>query len=626
MKPFVFSAALIAGGISSLAYLPFHIGPLCAGLIAVSMWMGGIAALFHRSTWSNGVWCLATLPLAGASYGWYITTGFLATCFLLASAASIVSYYSEDNGALALRWSIRFAVALPLWLLGEAMKWGGDKLCLLSEDACDGLRVPRCGETLRRDQVDEEQDEPEPVPAALPATTVQEPPPVMPVVMAAPKPQQPPMPVAAPAPPLAPDPVGIDNQTTNVVAMPPAAPATVSLSALLDPQEADKPIPAKHHQEMAAKMQRSLSAYGFDGADVSASPIVGPTTIIYPVQLPPGSKAKQLGTITEDLAREMGVNSVRVTNEQIAPGWLGIEVPRAEPLKISLRSAIDSPDFQAFCRSAPLPIVCGLTPSNRWVYESLVAHKLVAGATRQGKSVVLQDIIATWHAVLAPEQIQLEIIDAAKRGTEFGVWSGTRLVRRVAANEQSAVQILRDAVKEMERRAELFPTVGVRNIQEYAELRESEMREGGTSLVPMPRLVVIFDECVQLMKSKHYGSDVSRNVWRLAAEGAFAGVHIILATQRPSVQAVDGDTKANFSRWALKVETSGDSRTILGVGGAEKLLGNGDSLIREQGGSGLTRVQACWASIGSLKRLAEATRAPMVAAPASQPPHLAATG
>jgi S-DNA-T family DNA segregation ATPase FtsK/SpoIIIE len=317
-----------------------------------------------------------------------------------------------------------------------------------------------------------------------------------------------------------------------------------------------------------------------------------------------GVKYSRITTLTEDLC--LGLQAESILIERI-PGkpTVGIEVPNTKREVISLRQILESDEFTQ--STSPLTIALGKDINGRIKVATLetMPHLLVAGSTGAGKSVMLNSLIMSILYKSTPEQVRMIMVDPKR--LEFGLYEGIpHLLTPVITEAKKATNALRNAVLEMERRLKLLASVGVRNIDQYnkkvrqmkAQPRSLFAEESGEEEPePIPYILILIDELADLMMLER--ANVEESVTRLAQMARAVGMHLVLATQRPSVDVITGLIKANFpSRISFRVATRVDSRTVLDVMGAEHLLGKGDMLFLPPGSSRLVRVHGSYVSEG----------------------------
>jgi S-DNA-T family DNA segregation ATPase FtsK/SpoIIIE len=352
----------------------------------------------------------------------------------------------------------------------------------------------------------------------------------------------------------------------------------------------------------ATALEGVLSDFGVRGEIINARP--GPVVTLYELEPAPGIKSSRVIGLADDIARSMSALSARVA---VVAGRnaIGIELPNPTREKVFLRELLASNDYADTV--AKLPLCLGKTIGGESVIVDLarMPHLLIAGTTGSGKSVAINTMILSLVYRLRPEQCRLIMVDP--KMLELSVYDGIpHLLTPVVTDPKKAVVALKWAVREMEERYKKMSKLGVRNVESYnARLVEAKSKnekltrtvhtgydkETGEAiyeheqldLEPLPFIVVIVDEMADLMMVA--GKDIEGAVQRLAQMARAAGIHVILATQRPSVDVITGTIKANFpTRVSFQVTSKIDSRTILGEQGAEQLLGQGDMLYMAGGG------------------------------------------
>ncbi|MBX6341556.1 MAG: DNA translocase FtsK, partial [Thermomicrobiaceae bacterium] len=301
----------------------------------------------------------------------------------------------------------------------------------------------------------------------------------------------------------------------------------------------------------------------------------------------PGVKVRRITELQSDLALALAARSIRI--EAPVPGMarVGIEIPNSSVLTVGLRETIESAEFQR--SGAKLPLALGRDVNGRYVIGDLakMPHLLIAGSTGSGKSVCINGIIATYLLTRRPNELQMVMIDP--KMVELVGYNGVpHLKCPVVTDMEKVVGTLRLVLKEMERRYQIFSSLGVRNLEGY-NLRRQEDR----SLENLPLLVVIIDELADLMMTTP--EEVETLLIRLAQMARATGIHLLIATQRPSVDVLTGMLKANVpARIAFAVASQTDSRVILDMPGAERLLGKGDMLFLPPDAAKPVRVQGAF--------------------------------
>ncbi|HPT82471.1 MAG TPA: DNA translocase FtsK 4TM domain-containing protein [Limnochordia bacterium] len=337
-------------------------------------------------------------------------------------------------------------------------------------------------------------------------------------------------------------------------------------------------------------LEETLANFGIEAKVVNVSQ--GPVVTRYELQPAPGIKVSRITALADDLALALAAQDVRI--EAPVPGKpvVGIEVPNKETEPVLLRDVLESPEFAE--HPSPVALALGKDIAGQPVIADLKKwlHVLIAGATGSGKSVCLNCIISSLLFRTTPDLVKLLLVDPKR--VELSVYDGIpHLISPVVTDPKKAAIALRWAVGEMERRYELFAEVGVRNIEMYhewaQEAPEGEEREH------LPYIVIVVDELADLMMVA--AAEVEDAICRLAQMARAAGMYLIIATQRPSVDVITGLIKANVpSRISFAVSSQVDSRTILDMGGAERLIGKGDMLYYPIGASKPIRAQGAWIS------------------------------
>jgi S-DNA-T family DNA segregation ATPase FtsK/SpoIIIE len=559
----------------------------------------------------------------------------LTTCGLAAMLVTNLAQFPAGAGGLlgslliqgTLPWCGRLGTLLILWccwaigftlLTGcswlALMQWIGDRLrCLIRGcsgwrgvlgvgysrlKALRGVAQPKAiAESKRSDEspllselIDFPREsrlryrqDPEMVPevfaAALPTECVEEPPAAVAIAS---------LPISKPIQPVDTPPPRVEEKSDH--RMLPPLPA---LDLLTLPTTEAAPTDCQHAdlQQIAQAIEARLADYRVSAEVVGISP--GPVITRYELQLAPGIKAARISTLARDLARSLSVVAVRVV--EVIPGkpYVGLELPNKQRQTVYLREVLDSDLFKR--AGSPLSMVLGKDISGLPLIADLakMPHLLVAGTTGSGKSVGVNAMILSMLYKATPEEVRFIMIDP--KMLELSVYSGIpHLLTEVVTDMKDAANALRWCVNEMERRYKLMSLLGVRHIGGYNERiqqaeqqgepildplwRRSERAEGEQPyLEKLPYIVVLVDEFADLMMT--VGKKVEELIARLAQKARAAGIHLVLATQRPSVDVITGLIKANIpTRIAFTVSSKIDSRTILDQTGAESLLGMGDML------------------------------------------------
>ena len=347
----------------------------------------------------------------------------------------------------------------------------------------------------------------------------------------------------------------------------------------------------------ARKLLETLESFGVQAKLTHVTH--GPAITRYELQPAPGVKVSRIVGLVDDIALNMASDGVRI--EAPIPGKpaVGIEIPNEKIETVSLRDVLESPEMTR--EKSPTAVALGKGISGAPVVADMakMPHVLIAGATGSGKSVCINTIINSIIYRASPREVRLILIDP--KVVELSVYNGIpHLLIPVVTDPKKASAALSWAVVEMEHRYKRFETMGVRDIRGYNNAI-------GPDEEPMSKIIVIIDELADLMMVAP--GEVEESICRLAQLARAAGIHLVIATQRPSVNVITGVIKANIpSRIAFAVSSQIDSRTILDSGGAEKLLGKGDMLYAPQGAGKPTRVQGCFVSDDEVQRIVEYVR------------------
>jgi S-DNA-T family DNA segregation ATPase FtsK/SpoIIIE len=383
------------------------------------------------------------------------------------------------------------------------------------------------------------------------------------------------------------------------------------LLTLLDAGSAPEKIDKNELMEKKRLIEEKLKEFRIEGEVREYHP--GPVITTYEFTPSPGIKISQVMNLADDLSMALRAESVRV---QRLPGKasIGVEIPNNKREIIRLRDILASDDFQS--STSKLAFALGKTVHDEVYVTDLtqMPHLLIAGATGTGKSVCLNALIASILYKATPAEVKLVLIDPKR--LEFSLFEGIpHLLSPVINDPKKAGFVLMDAVKRMEERLYLMGQHKVRNIQQYnqliAQLRQEKTGrltdEEMAKLKPLPYIVIIIDELAELMLVS--GQDIDYAISRLAQLARAVGIHLVLATQRPSTDVITGTIKANFAtRIAFRVSSSIDSRIILDATGAEKLLGNGDLLFIPPSNPQKTRLHGAYVSNAEVRRLVKFVR------------------
>lgn len=315
----------------------------------------------------------------------------------------------------------------------------------------------------------------------------------------------------------------------------------------------------------------------------------GPAITRYEAQPAPGVKVSKITNLADDIALSLAARDVRIEAPVPGKSVVGIEVPNKEISTVHFREVLEAQDYQESPGKLTLALGKDITGTPIIADLAKMPHLLIAGATGSGKSVCVNTLINSILFKARPDEVKFLMVDP--KMVELTNYNGIpHLIAPVVTDPKKAAGALKWVVTEMETRYELFAAAGVRDIARYNFLRSQEKKEGHP---PLPFVVVIIDELADLMMVAP--GDVEDAICRLAQMARAAGIHLIVATQRPSVDVITGLIKANIpSRIAFAVSSQVDSRTILDMNGAEKLLGRGDMLFYPMGASKPVRVQGCY--------------------------------
>jgi S-DNA-T family DNA segregation ATPase FtsK/SpoIIIE len=411
------------------------------------------------------------------------------------------------------------------------------------------------------------------------------------------------------------------ERQTRLDLVPDGMPRLPALELLTKPQSArTETLNEDAIEKNARLLETVLEDYGVRGKIVQVRP--GPVVTLYELEPAPGIKASRIIGLADDIARSMSAISVRVA---VVSGRsvLGIELPNRKAEMVYLRELLDSPVYEK--HAGRLPLILGKDISGEPVMTDLakMPHLLIAGTTGSGKSVGINTMILSILYRMPPDRCKLIMVDP--KMLELSVYDGIpHLLAPVVTDPRKAVLALKWTVREMENRYRKMSKLGVRNVEGF-NARLADARRRGESLIrnvqtgfdpetgepifepqpfdasELPLIVVVVDEMADLMLVA--GKDIEAAIQRLAQMARAAGIHLIMATQRPSVDVITGTIKANFpTRISFQVTSKIDSRTILGEAGAEQLLGRGDMLYMAGGGR-ITRVHGPFVSDEEVERV-----------------------
>ncbi|MBT4034327.1 MAG: DNA translocase FtsK [Candidatus Marinimicrobia bacterium] len=345
---------------------------------------------------------------------------------------------------------------------------------------------------------------------------------------------------------------------------------------------------------------QTLETFGVDGRVTNIAP--GPVITRYEVEPGPGIRVSKIANLSDDIARVMEAQSVRIIAPIPGKNSVGIELPNDEPEIVYFKSGINSPKFSE--PASVLTIALGKTTAGEIFVADLakMPHLLVAGATGSGKSVCINTIITSLLYRARPDQVKFIMIDPKKlelstykRLQGYHLITSESIDEYVITTPKNAIHALRSAELEMEKRYNLLSKKTVRNIDQY-----NERATGKDGYDPLPYIIVLVDELADLMITA--GKEIEEPIARLAQMARAVGIHLVIATQRPSVDVITGVIKANFpTRIAFKVAQKNDSRTILDQNGAEKLLGRGDMLFLAPGAPAPVRLHNAFVTLEEIE-------------------------
>jgi len=398
---------------------------------------------------------------------------------------------------------------------------------------------------------------------------------------------------------------------TPLPAAPEPRPAFFRLPStdLLHEPPGRNPYDEQELKETAVRIKAKFEEFNVLGSVVQINP--GPVVTTFEFKPEAGIKYSRITNLTEDLC--LGLQAESILIERI-PGkpTVGIEVPNTRRELIALRQLLESEEFRASQSHLAVPLGKDINGRIRIAGLESMPHLLIAGSTGSGKSVMINSMIMGILYKATPEDVRLIMVDPKR--VELGMYEGIpHLLTPVITDPRKATNALRNAVLEMERRLRLLAECGVRNIDQYNKKIRQLQQEPRDLFAeettaedpkPLPYVLILIDELADLMMLE--GKNVEESVTRLAQMARAVGMHLVLATQRPSVDVITGLIKANFpARISFRVATRVDSRTILDVMGAEHLLGKGDMLFLPPGSSRLTRVHGAFVTEGEISRVVD---------------------
>ncbi len=373
-------------------------------------------------------------------------------------------------------------------------------------------------------------------------------------------------------------------------------------SFLEDPENPPTSSDDENLRMQSQLLEKKLEDFGVHGKVVAVSP--GPVITTFEYEPAPGVKINKIVNLSDDLALALRAISIRIVAPIPGKAVIGIEVPNLDRAMVRFKEIVASSDFDK--SSSNLPLCLGKDIVGNPVVAELdkMPHLLIAGATGTGKSVALNSMICSILYKSTPEEVKLIMVDPKR--IELSSYNGIpHLITPVVVDAKKATNALFWAIREMERRYELLSQNNTRNVRQYNKKIEKEKKSGEEGeLQKLPYIVIVIDELADLMMLA--SRDVEVTLTRLAQMARAAGIHLILATQRPSVDVLTGIIKANFpTRLTFQVSSKTDSRTIIDSNGAENLLGSGDMLFLPPGTAKLQRIHGAYISEDELSRISQ---------------------
>ena len=350
-------------------------------------------------------------------------------------------------------------------------------------------------------------------------------------------------------------------------------------------------------------LEEVLNEFGVIGKVVAVT--VGPACTQYELAIRAGTKLSRLTSINKEISLALAKKDVRIQAPIPGKNTCGIEIANDEPSTVYIREIMESIPKDKSDKKLLVALGKDIKGDTRYCEINKTPHLLVAGATGSGKSVCINCILASILMRTKPDEVKLLLVDPKK--VELSMYNGVpHLLRPVVTDPKKAAAALQMVVGEMEHRYDVFEEIGVKNIDSYNEyvIKENKRRLDDDKISKMPYIVVIVDELSDLMMVA--SKEVEDAIMRITQMARAAGIHLIIATQRPSTDVITGVIKANIpSRISFAVSSGIDSRTILDMQGAEKLLGRGDMLFLPQGENSPTRIQGAWITENEIKKIVE---------------------
>ncbi|WP_435877192.1 DNA translocase FtsK [Sporosarcina highlanderae] len=350
-------------------------------------------------------------------------------------------------------------------------------------------------------------------------------------------------------------------------------------------------------QAQSTKLEEALSYFSIQANVIEA--VQGPTVTRFELTVGHGTKVSKVRNLTDDLKLALAAEDIRIQAPIPGTSSIGIEIPNRKPRAVRISEVIETKRFQE--SESPLEAVLGLSLTGEPVTLDLrkMPHGMIAGATGSGKSVCINSILISLLYKSSPTDLKMLLIDP--KMVELAPFNGIpHLISPVITDVKAATAALKWAVGEMERRYELFAHVGARNIERYNDMVEKDRKFS----LKLPYLLIVIDELADLMMMAP--ADVEVSIGRITQKARACGIHLIIATQRPSVDVITGTIKANVpTRIAFSVSSQIDSRTIIDTPGAERLLGKGDMLYLGNGQSSAVRLQGTFVTDAEIERIIE---------------------
>ncbi len=350
-------------------------------------------------------------------------------------------------------------------------------------------------------------------------------------------------------------------------------------------------------------LEQVLTDFDIYGKVVAAH--VGPTVTQYELEIKSGTKVSKILSLNKEIALALAAKDVRIQAPIPGKSTIGIDIPNKVTTPVSLREVLAAVPKEK--ENSKLLAILGkdIMGNPRWMEINKTPHLLIAGATGSGKSVCVNSVITTILMRAKPDEVKLVMVDPKK--VELSMYNGIpHLLAPVVNDPKKASIVLKKIVEEMEHRYDMLSDSGTKNIEGYNKYVEKKIESGDTSVKKMPYIVVLIDELADLMLVA--SKEVEDSIMRITQMARAAGIHLIVATQRPSTDVITGVVKANIpSRISFAVSSSIDSRTILDMTGAEKLIGKGDMLFLPMGEGTPTRIQGSFVSEEEVQKIVDFT-------------------